>query len=175
RHAAGAEAAPRVRDGAGQARARVVPAGGPAPRPCRAAVRRRGPHRGRDDPPRGRRRGPGAARHRRPAPVGRRAAGDDLAVGAVAGRRLPPSDWPVPARRRQRRAVMKLVTDVWVLMGRKVRETLRQPTWVIMNLSVPLVLLAFFAPLLHSLAGAPGFTRGSVLDVFVPGMLVMLA
>lgn len=70
---------------------------------------------------------------------------------------------------------MKLVTDVWVLMGRKVREALRQPTWVIMNLSLPLVLLAFFAPLLHSLAGAPGFTRGSVLDVFVPGMLVMLA
>lgn len=70
---------------------------------------------------------------------------------------------------------MKLATDVWVLMGRKVRETLRQPVWVVMTLSFPLVLLALFAPLLHSLAGGPGFTRGSVLDVFVPGILVMLA
>lgn len=70
---------------------------------------------------------------------------------------------------------MKLATDVWVLMGRRVRETVRQPTWVVMNLAFPVVLLAFFAPLLHSLAGSPGFTRGSVLDVFVPGMLVMLA
>jgi ABC-2 type transport system permease protein len=70
---------------------------------------------------------------------------------------------------------MKLVTDVRVLTGRKLRETLRQPTWVVMNLSLPLFFLAFFAPLLHSLAGAPGFTRGNVLDVFVPGMLVMLA
>ena len=70
---------------------------------------------------------------------------------------------------------MKLITDVWVLMVRKLRETLRQPVWVVMNLFFPLVLLALFAPLLHSLVGGPGFTRGSVLDVFVPGILVMLA
>jgi ABC-2 type transport system permease protein len=70
---------------------------------------------------------------------------------------------------------MKVATDLWVLTGRKIRETLRQPVWVIMGLSFPLVFLALFAPLLHSLAGGPGFTRGSVLDVFVPGMLVMLA
>jgi ABC-2 type transport system permease protein len=70
---------------------------------------------------------------------------------------------------------MKLITDVWVLTGRKIRETVRQPVWVVMNLTFPLVLLALFAPLLHSLVGGPGFTRGSVLDVFVPGMLVMVA
>jgi ABC-2 type transport system permease protein len=32
-----------------------------------------------------------------------------------------------------------------------------------------------FAPLLTKLAGAPGFPRGHVLDVFVPGVLVLIA
>lgn len=70
---------------------------------------------------------------------------------------------------------MNVATDVWVLTGRKVRETLRQPVWMILTFVLPLALLAFYAPFLNSLAGGPGFSRGSVLDVFVPGMLVMLA
>lgn len=70
---------------------------------------------------------------------------------------------------------MNVLTDVWVLTGRKVRETVRQPVWLIISFIFPLALLAFYAPFLQSLAGGPGFSRGSVLDVFVPGMLVMLA
>jgi ABC-2 type transport system permease protein len=70
---------------------------------------------------------------------------------------------------------MTLATDVWILTVRKVRETLRQPVWVALSFVFPLALLVFYAPFLQSLAGGPGFTRGSVLDVFVPGMLVMLA
>jgi ABC-2 type transport system permease protein len=70
---------------------------------------------------------------------------------------------------------MNIATGTWLLLLRKVRETLRQPVWVLIILAFPLGLLAFYAPLLHSLAGGPGFRGGNVLDVFVPGMLVMLA
>jgi ABC-2 type transport system permease protein len=58
---------------------------------------------------------------------------------------------------------------------RKLLETLRQPVWVFMGLSVPLLYMALFAPLLRSLAGGPGFPTGRVLDVFLPGILALMA
>lgn len=70
---------------------------------------------------------------------------------------------------------MKLATDVRLLFWRKLLETLRQPVWVVVGLSTPLLYLALFAPLLHALAGGPGFTSGNVLDVFVPGILALMA
>jgi ABC-2 type transport system permease protein len=58
---------------------------------------------------------------------------------------------------------------------RKLLEALRQPVWIITGLTTPLLYLALFTPLLNSLAGAPGFPHGHVLDVFVPGVLVLIA
>jgi hypothetical protein len=54
-------------------------------------------------------------------------------------------------------------------------ESLRQPAWIIMGLTTPLLYLGLFTPLLNSLAGGPGFPPGHVLDVFVPGILVLIA
>jgi ABC-2 type transport system permease protein len=54
-------------------------------------------------------------------------------------------------------------------------ESLRQPAWIVMGLTTPLLYLALFTPLLNSLAGSPGFPKGHVLDVFVPGILVLIA
>jgi len=54
-------------------------------------------------------------------------------------------------------------------------ETMRQPVWVIVGLSTPLLYLALFAPVLKPLAGGPGFSHGSVLDVFLPGILALMA
>lgn len=65
--------------------------------------------------------------------------------------------------------------QVRLLCWRKVLETLRTPAWVIVGLSTPLLYLALFAPLLDPLAGGPGFQHGDVLEVFVPGMLVLMA
>ena len=70
---------------------------------------------------------------------------------------------------------MKLVKDVRLLFWRKMLETLRQPVWVFVGLSTPLIYLALFAPLLKSFAGGPGFAGGDVLDVFVPGVLALMA
>jgi ABC-2 type transport system permease protein len=65
--------------------------------------------------------------------------------------------------------------EIALLFWRKLLETLRTPAWVIVGLSTPLLYLALFAPLLNALAGAPGFPEGRVLDVFVPGILVIMA
>ncbi len=70
---------------------------------------------------------------------------------------------------------MTIVRETRLLWRRKLLETLRQPVWVIVGLSTPLLYLALFAPLLHQLAGGPGFPRAGVLDVFVPGVLCLMA
>jgi ABC-2 type transport system permease protein len=58
---------------------------------------------------------------------------------------------------------------------RKLLETLRQLVWVITGLSTPLLYLALFEPLLRSVAGGNGLPAGHVLDVFVPGILTLMA
>ncbi len=70
---------------------------------------------------------------------------------------------------------MNLALQALLFFRRKMLETLRQPVWVVMGLTVPLLYLALFAPLLKSLSGAPGFPSGRILDVFIPGILVLLA
>lgn len=58
---------------------------------------------------------------------------------------------------------------------RKLLETLRQPVWIITGLTTPVLYLALFAPLLRPLAGGPAFPSGHMLDVFVPGIMVLIA
>ena len=58
---------------------------------------------------------------------------------------------------------------------RKLLETLRQPVWIVTGLTTPALYLALFTPLLRSLEGGPGFPAGEVLEVFVPGVLVLVA
>jgi len=70
---------------------------------------------------------------------------------------------------------VKLSRDTALLFRRKMLETLRQPVWVFVGLTTPLLYLALFAPLLTSLAGGPGFPNGDVLDLFVPGILALMA
>jgi ABC-2 type transport system permease protein len=70
---------------------------------------------------------------------------------------------------------MKVLKDIGLLYRRKLLETLRNPVWVFMGLTTPILYLLLFAPLLHQLEGAPGFPSGSSLDVFVPGILALTA
>ena len=69
---------------------------------------------------------------------------------------------------------MQLAHDTWLLFVRNIATTLRTPIWVIVGLFQPLCFLFFFAPFLEGLVGIPGFPKGSAIDVFTPGMLVML-
>ena len=52
------------------------------------------------------------------------------------------------------------------------RLSLRNPTWVIIGLTQPILYLVLFGPLLKPLTGALG--TGNAYQLFVPGMLVQL-
>ncbi len=70
---------------------------------------------------------------------------------------------------------MKSLRDIALLFKRNFIQSFRNPTWLIVGLSTPLLYLALYTPLLQKLAGGPGFPTSNVLDVFLPGMLAFLA
>src|SRR5215475_15553439 len=74
-----------------------------------------------------------------------------------------------PARARAGQA---FAVQAGLFFRRKLMESLRQPAWIVMGLTTPLLYLALFTPLLNALADGPGFPPGHVLDVFVPGILL---
>lgn len=69
----------------------------------------------------------------------------------------------------------KLLRDTWLLFVPNVRETLRNPVWIIVGMFQPACYLLLFAPLLKRIATGPGFPPGGALRVFTPGLLVMMA
>ena len=70
--------------------------------------------------------------------------------------------------------MMKFLRDTRLLFMRNLMSTLRNPVWVFMGLFQPVLYLLLFAPLLDSLR-MPGFGPASALNIFVPGLLVMMA
>lgn len=70
---------------------------------------------------------------------------------------------------------MTFASQTWLFFRRKLLERLRQPVWIITGLITPVLYLALFEPLLRSLAGGPSLPPGHVLDVFVPGIMVLIA
>lgn len=69
---------------------------------------------------------------------------------------------------------MKTLLDTWLVFGRELRTTLRNPVWVIVALFQPFCYLFLFAPFLEDISKAPGFPEGGVFTVFTPGILIML-
>ena len=70
---------------------------------------------------------------------------------------------------------MSTARDVGLLFQRYLTELLRNPVWVIVGFSTPILYLALFTPLLRHLAGSGGLPTGNVLDLFLPGILALLA
>jgi ABC-2 type transport system permease protein len=70
---------------------------------------------------------------------------------------------------------MKLFTDIGLLFSRKMKETLRNPIYILSSLLTPVIYLALFSPLLKGLKGVPGLSTGNVLNVFIPGLLAIIA
>lgn len=69
---------------------------------------------------------------------------------------------------------MQFFKDTWLVFGRAMRLSLRNPVWVILGLMQPILYLTLFGPLLEPVASAPGFPPGDAWQVFVPGLLVQL-
>jgi len=69
----------------------------------------------------------------------------------------------------------KAMKDIALLYMRKMRETRRNPVFIFMGITVPILYLSLFAPLLKNIAASRGFPTGNVLNTFVPGMLPIIA
>ncbi|MGI9092757.1 MAG: ABC transporter permease [Mycobacteriales bacterium] len=61
-----------------------------------------------------------------------------------------------------------------VVFVRAMRLSLRNPTWIVIGLTQPILYLALFGPLLRKMNQLPGFPPGSWWQVFVPGLLIQL-
>src|SRR5215472_5290479 len=81
----------------------------------------------------------------------------------------------VQAERRQP-ALLNFFSDTWLIFGRQMRLSLRNPAWVIIGLIQPILYLAFFGPLLARIAraGALGVSASNPYSFFVPGLLIQL-
>ena len=58
---------------------------------------------------------------------------------------------------------------------RYIRALLRQPAWVGISLTQPIIWLLLFGALFKRTAEIPGFTADSYIDFLAPGLIVMLA
>jgi ABC-2 type transport system permease protein len=69
---------------------------------------------------------------------------------------------------------MQLLSDSTLVFERSLGQTLRNPVWLIFNLTQPVLYLVLFAPLLERITSAQGFPPDGAYNVFVPGLLVQL-
>ncbi len=70
---------------------------------------------------------------------------------------------------------MKTVRDTGLLFHRYTVQMLRNPVWLFVGFSTPILYLVLFTPLLKELPGVRGFPTGGVLQIFLPGILALLA
>ena len=69
---------------------------------------------------------------------------------------------------------MKILRDTWLVFGRYFGLFIRNPVWVIVGVTNPILYVLLFAPLLKTIASTRGFPPGGAYNVFVPGLLVQL-
>ncbi len=70
---------------------------------------------------------------------------------------------------------MKTVRDTGLLFQRYTVQMLRNPVWLFVGFSTPILYLVLFTPLLRDLPGVKGFPTGDILELFLPGILSLLA
>ena len=74
-----------------------------------------------------------------------------------------------------RRLKANTVRDIGLLFQRYAIQLLRNPVWLIVGFSTPILYLVLFMPLLKHAAGPAGLSSGQVVDLFLPGILSLLA
>ncbi len=70
---------------------------------------------------------------------------------------------------------MKVLRDTRLLFTRYTVQMLRNPVWLFVGFSTPILYLALFTPLLRSLPALHSVSTGDVLQLFLPGILSLLA
>ncbi len=70
---------------------------------------------------------------------------------------------------------MTTLTQTWLIFQRAMRQSLRNPVWVIVGIVQPVLYLALFGPLLQPIiASTPGFPPGDAYQILVPALLIQL-
>jgi ABC-2 type transport system permease protein len=70
---------------------------------------------------------------------------------------------------------MTTLTETWLIFQRSMKQSLRNPAWVIIGIVQPVLYLALFGPLLVPvIQNTPGFPPGDAYQVLVPALLVQL-
>lgn len=67
----------------------------------------------------------------------------------------------------------KFLTDTFIIGKNELLIQLRNPLWLFFGLFQPVVYLVLFSPFLSGIANSPGFTGGSAIQFFAPGLLIM--
>lgn len=69
----------------------------------------------------------------------------------------------------------QLLTEIRLFTFRCIQSALRNPIFLFMGVATPIIYLAFFTPLLKTLANNGSLGTDSVLSLFIPGMLPIIA
>lgn len=91
--------------------------------------------------------------------------GDPMSAGTDTGVRVQAAE---PVARKN-----SLARDTLLIFRRSMRMSMRNPAWVAISMSQPILYVLLFGPLLKPLAGQLG--TGNAYQLFVPGILVQLA
>lgn len=70
---------------------------------------------------------------------------------------------------------MRTIRDTRLLFARSATQLVRNPVWLFVGFTTPILYLALFTPLLKHLSGHAGLPGGNILDGFLPGILALLA
>jgi ABC-2 type transport system permease protein len=68
---------------------------------------------------------------------------------------------------------VKLLRDTYLIFDRQMQLLLRNPVWILVGIFQPVMYLLLFAPLLKPALGVR--TNAEAYEIFVPGLLVLLA
>ncbi|HXP52935.1 MAG TPA: ABC transporter permease [Bacteroidia bacterium] len=69
---------------------------------------------------------------------------------------------------------MRTIKDIYLMFMRHLKKSLRQPIWLIIGLSQPILYLVLYMPLLKNTGMGAASPTGEVVKMFVPGMLVIM-
>lgn len=70
---------------------------------------------------------------------------------------------------------MKTIRETWILFLHYEKLLVRNPAWILASLFQPICYLYLFAPLLKNVTGQSGSGTASAINMFTPGLLVMVS
>jgi ABC-2 type transport system permease protein len=69
---------------------------------------------------------------------------------------------------------MKTIRDTWLIFHRSLILTIRQPTWIVFGMMLPILYLVLFGPLLEGAVTQAG-AGVNAFNWFVPGLIIQIA